>query len=556
MAALKPTLAAYSRISYYRELDGDLAGAVEAMRLAVSAGGGSAEGTAYVQSLLGKPRARSRPLRAPPSAPIARRSRWSPAIRPPRRGSRASMPAAGASRRPSAATGRLVERIPLPEYAIGLAEAEQAAGRVAAARRDYALVEAEARLLRANGVNADVDLALFEANHGDPSQAVKLGRRAWAAAPSVRSADAYSWALYEAGRGSGPRARFSARAMRLGSRDPYFLYHAGMIARRAGDDRRGAPAAGSPGGAEPALQSALRAARPARPGVVAVIGRLTALAASAASLLAVGAAFTASQRDGPSARELHHQPARSGANRRAPGSRPLRPRPGRDPELPADPALRRERERDDRGGRARAAPGLALAEISSGLELSRGRAARGAGRAAGRTAQLSPGPGRAAPDPGRGRLLGRLPSGARPGGAGQPRLLRQDRLARDPGPPGKRDRRHLQRPGHRSHGRPAKLPRRTSSRARPTSARRASRCGRDRARSRRRRASRAATSSEDRALDGFANSLAGGDSHGLLILFLLAAAFGWGACTPSRPGTARRWSPATWSGPAARRGTP
>jgi nickel/cobalt transporter (NicO) family protein len=43
-------------------------------------------------------------------------------------------------------------------------------------------------------------------------------------------------------------------------------------------------------------------------------------------------------------------------------------------------------------------------------------------------------------------------------------------------------------------------------------------------------------SSENRALDGFANSLAGGDSRGLLILFLLAAAFGWGALHALSPG--------------------
>lgn len=41
---------------------------------------------------------------------------------------------------------------------------------------------------------------------------------------------------------------------------------------------------------------------------------------------------------------------------------------------------------------------------------------------------------------------------------------------------------------------------------------------------------------EDRALDGFANSLAGGDSHGLLVLFLLGAAFGWGALHALSPG--------------------
>jgi tetratricopeptide (TPR) repeat protein len=94
-------------------------------------------------------------------------------------------------------------------------------------------VGAEVKLLHANGVNTDVELALFEANHGDPARALRLGRRAWTAAPSVRSADAYSWALYEAGR-IGLATRFSERAMSLGSRDPSFLYHAGMIARRAG----------------------------------------------------------------------------------------------------------------------------------------------------------------------------------------------------------------------------------------------------------------------------------------------------------------------------------
>ncbi len=40
----------------------------------------------------------------------------------------------------------------------------------------------------------------------------------------------------------------------------------------------------------------------------------------------------------------------------------------------------------------------------------------------------------------------------------------------------------------------------------------------------------------DRALDGFANALAGGNTHGLLIIFLLAAAFGWGALHALSPG--------------------
>ena len=68
-------------------------------------------------------------------------------------------------------------------------------------------------------------------------RAVEYGRRAWHTAPSVSSADAYSWALYRAGRIEAA-TRLSAEAMRLGSRDPEFLYHAGTIAKASGDPAR------------------------------------------------------------------------------------------------------------------------------------------------------------------------------------------------------------------------------------------------------------------------------------------------------------------------------
>jgi tetratricopeptide (TPR) repeat protein len=232
MVRLKANLAAYARISYFRELHGDLSGALQAMRYAVSAGAGSPEGEAYVQGLKGKllldlgrygaaERAYHEALASNPGYP--------PAL-----AGIASVEAAGGELGAAIRDYRtVVERLPLPEYAIALAETEQAAGRSSAAKRDYALVGAEVKLLHANGVNTDVDLALFEANHGSPRRAVILGRRAWERAPSVRSADALGWALYRAGR-IAVATRFSDQAMRLGSRDPSFLYHAGMIARSAG----------------------------------------------------------------------------------------------------------------------------------------------------------------------------------------------------------------------------------------------------------------------------------------------------------------------------------
>jgi tetratricopeptide (TPR) repeat protein len=229
---LKPELSSYARVSYFRELHGDLGGALAAMRLAVSSGGDSSENFSYVETLVGNLQFTRGSYGAAESAyrrVLAAAHGYAPAI------AGLARVEAGRGELDSAIRRyrEVVRVLPLPEYVIALGETEQAAGRTAAARRDFALLDAQTRLLRAGGVNTDVDLALFEADHGSPSRAVALARGAWRDAPSVRSADAYSWALSQAGNDERALA-LSEEAMRLGSRDPSFLYHAGEIARRAG----------------------------------------------------------------------------------------------------------------------------------------------------------------------------------------------------------------------------------------------------------------------------------------------------------------------------------
>jgi len=130
----------------------------------------------------------------------------------------------------------IVRRRPLPEYVIALGEAQQAAGRRDDARETFALADAERRLLAATGVNTDVEIALFEADHGDRNRAVMLARRSWRDAPSVRSADAVGWALTRAGRATDGLV-WARRALKLGSRDPLLLTRAGLSARAAGRSR-------------------------------------------------------------------------------------------------------------------------------------------------------------------------------------------------------------------------------------------------------------------------------------------------------------------------------
>jgi tetratricopeptide (TPR) repeat protein len=232
MVDRRPDLAAYARISYFRELHGDLDGAVSAMRLAVSAGGDVPENDAYVRSLLGG-------LELQRGRLAAARREYRAALNsvPGYVAASAGLAKVDVARGDlGSAIARLrgvVARLPLTEHVVALAEAERAAGRRGAARRDLDLARAEQRLLAGAGVNTDVETALFEADHGSPARAVALARRAWTAAPSVRSADAMGWALTRAGRAR-EALPWAARALRLGSLDPSFNLHAGLTARAAG----------------------------------------------------------------------------------------------------------------------------------------------------------------------------------------------------------------------------------------------------------------------------------------------------------------------------------
>ena len=235
MIDLQPNLASYARVSYFRELHGDLAGATRAMRLAVSAGAGAPENVAYVQTLLGDLQAlrgRTTAARRAYAAALTAVRDYVPAL-----ASRAQLDAA--SGRLRAAIGgyeEIVARRPLPQYVIALGETQQAAGRRDDARETFALVDAERRLLAANGVSTDIEIALFEADHGNRARAVKLARRSWRAAPSVRSADAVSWALTRYGRAR-DGLTWARRALKLGWRDPLVLTRAGLTARAAGRSR-------------------------------------------------------------------------------------------------------------------------------------------------------------------------------------------------------------------------------------------------------------------------------------------------------------------------------
>jgi tetratricopeptide (TPR) repeat protein len=236
MARLKPGLASYARISYARELSGDREGALAAMRLAASAAIGQREPTAWVQVQLGKLEWNRGRLAA-----AAVHYRAALRVFP------GYVHALDALAQVEAARGHLERAIeleeraessiPLPQFVGLLGDLQRAAGHVAAARRSYALVSVIDRLLRANGVRTDLELALFRADHGDTSrQMLSLAHRAQRERPSIDGDDVLAWTLQRHGR-CAEALTYSRRALRLGTEDALKFFHRGMIERCLG--RRG-----------------------------------------------------------------------------------------------------------------------------------------------------------------------------------------------------------------------------------------------------------------------------------------------------------------------------
>jgi Flp pilus assembly protein TadD len=117
---------------------------------------------------------------------------------------------------------------PLPAYATLLGDLHTVGGDPDAAQTQYDLVTAEGELFRSNGVNTDLEIALFQSDHGDPAAALAAARAEWDRRHSIDVADALAWALHANGRDA-RAARFARRSLALGTPNATFLAHAGMI---------------------------------------------------------------------------------------------------------------------------------------------------------------------------------------------------------------------------------------------------------------------------------------------------------------------------------------
>lgn len=235
MVDLRPDMSSYSRISYIRELHGDMEGALDVMQLAVDSGTPNSENTAWVRTQLANLYFNSGDLKqAELEYQLTLQNR------------RNYVYALAGLGRVRAAQGNMEEAIqylnqavaimPLPEFVITLGDLYQASGQQDKADQQYQLIAAIETLYRANGADMDMEIALFNADHDkDIAKTVTLARQAYENRPSIHGADVLAWALYKIGNYEEAQ-QYSMEALQLGTKDSLKLFHAGMISLKLGDE--------------------------------------------------------------------------------------------------------------------------------------------------------------------------------------------------------------------------------------------------------------------------------------------------------------------------------
>ena len=231
----RPGAAPLARVAYLRELHGDLPGATEAMRDAESASAGD---TAFERATYTTLRAdlllTQGQLDA--AAPLFRRALQLVPELPLAVIGTARIEAARGELDPAIdRLATLVKHAPVPAAATLLGDLQQLDGQSAEASDSFALVRALIELQQAGGVDADLDLTLFEADYGTPTDdSIAQARRAFTDRPSVYGADALAWTLYRAGRAAEARPLLD-QSLRLGTVDSQLRYHAAAILDATGD---------------------------------------------------------------------------------------------------------------------------------------------------------------------------------------------------------------------------------------------------------------------------------------------------------------------------------
>ena len=234
MLSIRANLFSYNRLAFYRFVTGDIDGGISMMQQAVEAGARFPENKAWCLVELGNMYFKTGKL---DEAEHAYRSAI--ATFPTLHTAYAGLGSV------QAAQGQLADAIvsykhaqsitPMVQYAGALHDLYAATGKNAEARQQADLVDVTAKLEEASNMKANRTLALVYANQDrNLPGALELAEADFEVRHDVYTYDALAWALYKNKRYAEAR-KASDQALKLGTPEAQFFYHAGMIANALGD---------------------------------------------------------------------------------------------------------------------------------------------------------------------------------------------------------------------------------------------------------------------------------------------------------------------------------
>jgi tetratricopeptide (TPR) repeat protein len=234
MISIRPDLSSYNRAAYYRFIAGDSAGAIDVMKRAIVSGAPNAENTAWCWVDLANLYFRAGRLAEAEQAD-SMALRVFPGYHP----------ALGALGRVQAAMGKKKEAIesyrsaqaavPFVDYAAALYDLYEDAGMKKEAAHQLELIDVIDRLGTAAREKTNRNLALIYADRDlNLPRALDLVQSEMSLRKDIYTYDALAWTFYK-NRCYSEASAAMKEALKMGTPEPSFHYHAGMIAASLGE---------------------------------------------------------------------------------------------------------------------------------------------------------------------------------------------------------------------------------------------------------------------------------------------------------------------------------
>jgi tetratricopeptide (TPR) repeat protein len=233
MLAIRANQASYNRMAYYRFVSGASKEAIELMKLAVAAGSLPPENTAWCLVELGSMYFKGGQLDAAEQA-YSQALTLFPGYHSAQAGLGRVKAAQGKRQEAVDRYKRAQASVPLPDYAAALHALYLQGGKPDEAKKQIELIDVVDRLAQASGEKTNRNLAMIYADQGRRlDRALELIEEELKVRQDVYTYDALAWVLYKQKRYEDAQHAMD-RALKMGTPEPGFHYHAGMIADALG----------------------------------------------------------------------------------------------------------------------------------------------------------------------------------------------------------------------------------------------------------------------------------------------------------------------------------